>query len=147
MILLYTCSRLVPVKNTLPKVVAIQEHLQLVASEASRSGSCGGIAEGAVLARGSELIASSGNRTLELDDPIATAEMECIRKAGRRNDQADMTLYTSRCPDLLVAGTILQFSIGSVVVVGERSDSSAVALLEQKGVPVTFTDDQPGDGA
>lgn len=96
--------------------------------------------KGAVLAKGNELIAASGDRTLELNDPIATAEMECIRRAGRRSDQQEMTLYTTRHPDLLVAGTVLQFSIGSVVVGRKRIESAAVELLERKGVPVTFMD-------
>jgi len=94
---------------------------------------------GAVLARGDEVVAAGRNRVSELNDPIAVAEMDCIRQAGRRSDQAELILYSSRLPSMLVAGTLLQFSIGGLCVNGSDEDNDAVDLLRSKGVAVTFT--------
>ena len=94
---------------------------------------------GAVLARGEEIVASGRNRVRELDDPIAVAEMDCIRQAGRRSDQNELTLYSSGAPSMLVAGTLLQFSIGGLCIQGSRTSSPAVNLLRSKGVSVTFS--------
>jgi len=77
-------------------------------------------------------------RCVELDNPVAVAEMDCIRAAGRRVDQRDLTLCTTRYPDMLVAGTVIQFSIGGLVIGQPEKDSAAVSLLREKGVPVTF---------
>ena len=97
---------------------------------------------GAVLARGEEIVASGRNRVRELDDPIAVAEMDCIRQAGRRSDQTELTLYSSGAPSLLVAGTLLQFSIGGLCVKGNDQENDAVDLLRSKGVAVTFAGEE-----
>ena len=93
---------------------------------------------GAVLVKGSEIIASSHSRCQSLNDPIAVPEMDCIRRAGRRSDQKTLTLYSSRYPDLLVAGTIVQFSIGELVVGLPEKSSPAISLLRNKNIPMTF---------
>ena len=96
------------------------------------------INEGAVLVKGQTILASSPNRCQELNNPMATAEMECIRQAGRRSDQPDLVLYSSRYPDMLIAGTIVQFSIGSLVVGLTENSNQAIDFLDSKNVPVTF---------
>ena len=114
------------------------DFLKEAADEARRSRAEGGIAEGAVLVKDGAVVARSRNRCRQIGDPVAVAEMDCIRQAGRRTDQRQLTLYTTRYPDMLVAGTVLQFSIGAVVIgLGEKS-YDAVTLLGEKGVPVRF---------
>ena len=97
---------------------------------------------GAVLVKAGEsspgIVAQSHNQIRTRNDPIATAELDCIRRAGRRNDQPDLTLYTTRYPDMLCAGTVLQFSIGALVIGLPKADSPALKLLEEKAVPVSF---------
>ena len=93
---------------------------------------------GAVLVKGEALIAQSHHRCEALNDPIATAELDCIRRAGRRSDQPELTLYTTGYPDLLCAGTVIQFRIGHVVVGQQEADTAGVNLLRADGVPVTF---------
>lgn len=95
-------------------------------------------AVGAVLVKDDEIIAKSGDRRLEYNNPIATAEMECIRLAGRRSDQASLTLISTAYPDMLVAGTVLQFSIGALVVGREEKSDPVIELLKSKGVSITF---------
>jgi tRNA(adenine34) deaminase len=111
--------------------------------EAARANTMGERPAGAVLVKQGEIIASSHYRCKTLNDPIAVPEMECIRAAGRRTDQPTLTLYSSRYPDLLVAGTIIQFSIGALVIGLPEQNSPAISLLREKNVPITFV---PHDG-
>ena len=116
-----------------------QAFLDIACNEAKQSIMNGGVGAGAVIVKNGEVVAQSHDRTKQIHDPIAVAEVDCIRKAGRRNDQAELTLYSTRYPDMLCVGTILQFAIGAVVIGLERSDTPELALLKDKGVPVTFS--------
>ncbi|MBX2884438.1 MAG: hypothetical protein KTR32_31080, partial [Granulosicoccus sp.] len=49
-----------------------------------------------------------------------------------------LTLYTTRYPDMLTAGTVLQFSIGAVVIGLPEKSTPAIQLLKEKSVPVSF---------
>lgn len=93
---------------------------------------------GAVLTKGEELIAQCRNQVQKLNDPIAVAEMQCFRAAGRRGDQNELALYTTRYPDMLVAGTIVQFSLGKLVVALPEQTNTATEFLKSKNVPVKF---------
>ena len=115
-----------------------QRFLDIACNQAKQSIVGGGVGAGAVMAKNDEVVAISHDRTKQINDPIAVAEVDCIRKAGRRNDQIELTLYSTRYPDMLCVGTILQFAIGAVVIGLEQSDTPELALLEDKGVPVTF---------
>ncbi len=112
--------------------------LEMAADQARISANTGGLAVGAVLVKNDEIIASSHDRSRQLNDPIATAEMNCIRQAGRRNDQAQLTLYSTRYPDMLIAGTILQFSIGAMVIGLSETSDSVIKLLKNKNISLTF---------
>ena len=116
-----------------------QRYLDTACSEAKKSIASGGIGAGAVMVKNDAIVAQSHDRTKQVNDPIAVAEVDCIRKAGRRSDQAELTLYTTRYPDMLCVGTILQFSIGAVVIGLEQSERPELTLLKDKGVPVTFS--------
>ena len=110
--------------------LAAQEALKGSISEQTRAG--------AILVKNQQVVAASYNRCQELNDPIATAEMDCIRKAGRRIDQAELTLYLTRYPGMLIAGTVLQFSIGQIVIGLKDKSNKAIVLLKSKNLPVVF---------
>ena len=112
--------------------------LDIACKEALNSSEEGGVVAGAVLIYGDEIIAQSGDRSLQLNDPVAVAEMNCIRQAGRRSDQQQLTLYSTRYPDMLIAGTMLQFSLGKLVIGLPASSNQAIELLESRGVPLEF---------
>lgn len=112
--------------------------LDVASAEAKQSMVDGGIGVGAVMVKDGTIIARSHDKTRQLDDPIAVAEVDCIRQAGRRSDQQELTLYSTRYPDMLCAGTILQFSVGSLVIGLEPTDTPEVAFLKSKKVPVVF---------
>ncbi len=95
---------------------------------------------GAVLVKEGEVIASSRNRVRELNDPIAVAEMDCIRQAGRRSDHRKLTLYTTRYPDMLVAGTLVQFSVGRIAIGMPPTSSEPVTFLQENNIEVEFVD-------
>ena len=116
------------------------QYLDLACVQARQSASNAGDAAGAVLVKGDQVVAQSRDRTQELNDPIAISEMDCIRQAGRRNDQSEMVLYSTKYPNMLAAGTILQFSLGGLVVGLPESQSPAIDLLISKQVPVTFVE-------
>jgi creatinine deaminase len=102
---------------------------------------------GAVLVKEGEVIAHSRNRVRELNDPIAVAEMDCIRQAGRRNDHKSLSLFTTRYPDMLVAGTLVQFSVGRLVVGLSESSGDVIEFLGKNNVVVEFLEftDEPTD--
>lgn len=58
--------------------------MQMALNEARAAAERGEVPVGAVLVRGTEVLARDGNRTRELNDPTAHAEMLVIRAAGAR---------------------------------------------------------------
>src|SRR5262245_46490112 len=78
-------------------------------AEAEAAAARGEVPIGAVLVSGSEIVARAGNRTRELSDPTAHAEMLVIREAAtrlasERLGQAD--LYVTLEPCAMCAGAI-----------------------------------------
>jgi tRNA(adenine34) deaminase len=117
--------------------------LEIACREAEEGRSAGERPAGAVLVKDQNVVAQSHDRCKALNDPIATPEMDCIRRAGRRSDQRQLTLYCTRYPDMLVAGTILQFAIGRVVIGLPKMESEPLSLLSEKDVRLEFV---PHDG-
>ncbi len=117
--------------------------LDIACEEAAEGKAAGERPAGAVLVKDQVIVARSHDRCRALNDPVATPEMDCIRRAGRRNDQRDLTLYCTRYPDMLAAGTIVQFSIGRVVVGLDEATSEPLSLLMQKQMPVEFVAHAP----
>ena len=117
------------------------EFLRIARKQMQRQADDGEAGDVALLVKDDEIVATGQDRRRETNNPIACAEMECIRLAGRRTDQASLALVTTGYPNLLVAGTILQFSIGVLVIGQPPASSPAIDLLQSKGVPVTFCAD------
>jgi len=77
--------------------------------EARRAAARGEVPVGAVIARGGKMLASAGNRTRELNDPTAHAEMLAIRAACRADGAERLTgadLYVTLEPCAMCAGAI-----------------------------------------
>lgn len=66
--------------------------MDLALQEARAAAARGEVPVGAVLVRGGEILAADGNRTLELSDPTAHAEILVMRRAAA-------TLGSQRLPD------------------------------------------------
>jgi tRNA(adenine34) deaminase len=92
--------------------------MQLALDEANASAEANEVPIGAVLIRGGELIARSGNRTIRDTDPTAHAEMVVIREAARLTGNyrlAGTTLYVTLEPCAMCAGAIIQARIPRLV--------------------------------
>jgi len=92
--------------------------MQLALDEANASAEANEVPIGAVLIRGGELIARSGNRTIRDTDPTAHAEMVVIREAARLAGNyrlAGTTLYVTLEPCAMCAGAIIQARIPRLV--------------------------------
>ncbi len=111
------------------------------AIEAARQGLAeGGIPIGAVLARGSEVIARGHNQRVQRDDPILHAEIDCFRNAGRIGRYTDTVLYSTLMPCFLCAGAVVQFGIPKVVVGESATLPGSREFLQSHGVEVVDLD-------
>lgn len=85
------------------------DFMALALAEAEAAGARGEVPIGAVLVAGGEPVAKAGNRTRELSDPTAHAEMLVIREAaGLQGSQrlADADLYVTLEPCAMCAAAI-----------------------------------------
>ncbi|MFG1347076.1 nucleoside deaminase [Xanthobacter autotrophicus DSM 431] len=83
--------------------------MQMALNEARAAAERGEVPVGAVLVRGNEVIARDGNRTRELNDPTAHAEMLVVRAAGGRLKSERLTncdLYVTLEPCAMCAAAI-----------------------------------------
>lgn len=83
--------------------------MDLALEEAEKAAARGEVPVGAVLVRDGEVIARDGNRTLELSDPTAHAEILVIRSACERASSQrlpDCDLYVTLEPCPMCAGAI-----------------------------------------
>jgi cytosine deaminase len=110
-------------------------------AQAEKSLSEGGLPIGAVLARGTTLLAAGHNRRVQHGDPIAHGEMDCFRAAGRLRSYRDLTLFTTLTPCMMCAGTIVQFGIPRVIVGENRTFPGNEDFLRTRGVEVVLLDD------
>ncbi|RUU57960.1 nucleoside deaminase [Mesorhizobium sp. M2C.T.Ca.TU.002.02.1.1] len=85
------------------------DFMALALEEAKAAANRGEVPVGAVIASGSTLVAKAGNRTRELSDPTAHAEMLAIREACRKLTSERLTghdLYVTLEPCTMCAGAI-----------------------------------------
>jgi cytosine/creatinine deaminase len=101
----------------------------------------GGLPIGAAMVENGIVIATGHNRRVQHGDPVAHAEMDCFRKAGRRARYDGITLYTTLSPCMMCAGTVLQFGVRRVVVGENRNFPGNIDLLRSHGVEVRLIDD------
>ena len=83
--------------------------MALALEQADAAGARGEVPVGAVLVRDGEVLAADGNRTRELSDPSAHAEMLAIRAAAARlgtDRLTDCDLYVTLEPCTMCAGLI-----------------------------------------
>lgn len=89
--------------------------MDLALSEAKAAAARGEVPVGAILVREGKVISSAGNRTRELNDPTAHAEVLVIRNAASKLQSerlADCDLYVTLEPCAMCAGAISFARIG-----------------------------------
>lgn len=104
--------------------------------EARRGLDEGGIPIGSVLYRSGEIIGRGHNRRVQLLDPMAHAEIDCLRNAGRQKTYRDTILVSTLMPCYLCAGAVVQFGIPRVIVGESQSFPGARAFMEGHRVEV-----------
>ncbi len=81
----------------------MSQFMQAALNEAEEAGRRGEVPIGAVIVRDGEIIAQAGNRTLEMNDPTAHAEILAIRQAcgtlgSQRLPDCDLYVTLEPCP-------------------------------------------------
>lgn len=100
----------------------------------------GGIPIGSVLVRNGEVIGRGHNRHVQDNDPLAHAEIACLRNAGRIIRYHDTVLYSTLMPCYLCAGAAVQFGIKKVVAGESRTFGGAREFMEAHGIEVIDLD-------
>lgn len=94
------------------------QFMQHALDEAKGAAIAGEVPVGAVLVRGQEIIARSGNRTIRDCDPTAHAEIVVLREAAHSLQNyrlAEATLYVTVEPCSMCAGALIQARVSRVV--------------------------------
>jgi tRNA(adenine34) deaminase len=118
--------------------IAASAHYMAVAlDEARLAAARGEVPIGAVLVdSGGEIIARNGNRTIELCDPGAHAEMLVLREAGRLIGNyrlPDTTLYVTLEPCVMCAGALVHARVSRLVYGADDPKAGGVVSLFQVG--------------
>ena len=61
------------------------------------------------------------NRRVQNGDPLAHAEIECLRNAGRIGSYSNTILFSTLIPCYLCSGAIVQFGIEKIIVGESRT--------------------------
>ncbi|MDA0525253.1 nucleoside deaminase [Methanococcoides alaskense] len=118
----------------------MDEFMQAAIDEARSGLNSGGIPIGSVLVRDDLIIGKGHNLRVQQDDPMAHAEISCLRDAGRVGSYRDSILYSTLMPCYLCAGAVVQFGIKKVIVGESRTFSGAREFMESHGVEVVDLD-------
>jgi cytosine deaminase len=100
----------------------------------------GGIPIGSVLVRNEVIIGRGHNKRVQNNDPMAHAEIDCLRNAGRVESYKDTVLYSTLMPCYLCAGAVVQFEIQKVIVGESRNFAGAKTFMESHQVEVVDLD-------
>jgi tRNA(adenine34) deaminase len=93
-------------------------YMRMALQHASAAGARGEVPVGAVLVRGTEIIAAGGNAPIASNDPTAHAEIEALRAGGRALGSyrlTDTTLYVTLEPCVMCAAAIVHARVRRLV--------------------------------
>ncbi|MDH3359375.1 MAG: tRNA adenosine(34) deaminase TadA [Desulfobulbaceae bacterium] len=114
-----------------------EQYMEIALSEARRAAERGEVPVGAVVVDPSlELLASDGNRTIELADPSAHAEMLALRAAGIKLGNYRLTgctLYVTLEPCVMCAGAMVHARIGRLVYGATDPKTGAIESVYKIG--------------
>jgi cytosine deaminase len=114
----------------------MEEFMNAAIEEARVSLEEGGIPIGAVLVRDGKILGRGHNRRIQNDDPLAHAEIECLRNAGRIGSYSNTILFSTLMPCYLCSGAIAQFGIEKVIVGESRTFRGDIDFLKDHWVDV-----------
>ena len=117
-----------------------EKNMREAIKEAKKSLASNGIPIGAILVENGNIVGRGHNRRIQDKNPMAHAEIECLKDASLKQGYEGTTLYSTLMPCCLCAGAIIQFGIKKVVVAEAENFDGARSLLEDCGVKVTILD-------
>jgi cytosine deaminase len=121
---------------------AIAAGLDAAIEQAEKGWREGGIPIGSVLLDASGMIVARGhNQRVQSGDPTAHAEVDCIRKAGRRRDWRRLTLISTLSPCPMCSGTTILFKIPRVIIGENRTFLGAEEWMQRQGIHLQVVDD------
>jgi len=100
--------------------------MQAAIDEAKKGRDAGGIPIGSVLVKEGKIIGAGHNQRVQQNAPMAHAEMDDLKQAGRVGSYKEMTLYSTLMPCYLSA----------VVVREDTTFLGAGAFMKEHGVEV-----------
>ncbi len=119
------------------------DKFMLAAIEQAQKGAAeGGIPIGSVLVNGTQIIGRGHNQRIQQDDPMAHAEIDCLKQAGRVGSYRGMVLYSTLMPCYLCAGAVVQFGIKKVIVGENTTFKGAESFMKDQGVEVVNLNSQ-----
>ena len=116
--------------------------MQLAITMARKGYNEGGIPIGSVLVRGNKVLSSGHNQRVQNSDPMAHAEIDCLKNAGRIGSYKNTVLYSTLMPCYLCAGAVVQFGIKKVIVGESETFKGARTFMEDHGVEVIDLNDK-----
>ncbi len=102
----------------------------------------GGIPIGSALVKDGKVIGRGHNRRVQQGDPMAHAEIDCLRQAGRVGHYKGTVLYSTLMPCYLCSGAIVQFGIKKVYAGESRTFPGGPEFMRAHGVEVIDLDDE-----
>ena len=118
----------------------VKEDNEVIICGAKKSSAQGGIPIGSVLVKDGKIIGRGHNQRVQKDDPMAHAEIDCLRNAGRIGSYKDTVLYSTLMPCYLCGGAIVQFGIKKVIIGESRTFEGSEEFMKQHGVEVKNLD-------
>ena len=116
--------------------------MQLAITMARKGYNEGGIPIGSVLIRENKVLSSGHNQRVQNSDPMAHAEIDCLKNAGRIGSYKNTVLYSTLMPCYLCAGAVVQFGIKKVIVGESETFKGARTFMEDHGVEVIDLNDK-----
>ena len=121
----------------------MSDKFMLAAIEEARQGLReDGIPIGSVLVKDGKIIGRGHNKRVQGNDPMAHAEIDCLKNVGRIGSYKGTTLYSTLMPCYLCAGAVVQFGIKKVIAGESRTFPGAKEFMVEHGVEVIDFDDK-----
>lgn len=114
--------------------------MQAAIEEAKKGLSEGGIPIGSVLVKDGMIIGRGHNQRVQKEDPMAHAEIDCLRNAGRIGTYKNTVLYSTLMPCYLCSGAVVQFGIKKVYAGESETFPGGRKFMEDHGVEVIDLD-------
>lgn len=116
--------------------MASDPFLAAALEEARKGCEEGGIPIGSVLVKEGAIVGRGRNRRVQQGDPMAHAEIDCLRQAGRIGRYEGTVLYSTLMPCYLCSGAVVQFGIPKVVAGESKTFPGGAEFMRDHGVEV-----------